>query len=277
VAQAEEKPEAVLELTGLDLELTAAPILEPGKKGAAVVIAAHDVSHLKALDRMKSRFVSDVSHELRTPITTIKLYAALICRSSPQKMREYLEMLVQEADRQAKLVEDILQISRIDAGRLEMEFRTTSLNELAAEVIASRRAAAEVQGLTLEYRPGESEPVAQVDPNRMMQALDNLVTNAIHYTLAGGEVMVSIDQERTDGRTWAVVAVADTGIGIPQDEMPHIFERFFRGERSRVMDVPGTGLGLAISREIVELHGGRITVKSQEDVGSTFAIWLPLG
>jgi signal transduction histidine kinase len=192
-------------------------------------------------------------------------------------MREYLEMLVQEADRQAKLVEDILQISRIDAGRLEMEFHTTSLNELAAEVVASHRAAAEVQKLTLGYRPARSEPAARVDPNRMMQALDNLVTNAIHYTLADGEVMVSVDQERTDGRVWAIMTVVDTGIGIPREELPHIFERFFRGERSRVMDVPGSGLGLAISREIVELHGGRITVKSREDEGSTFAIWLPLG
>jgi signal transduction histidine kinase len=276
VAQAEERSEAMLELTGLDLELTAAPILEPGMKGAAVVIAAHDVSHLRALDRMKSRFVSDVSHELRTPITTIKLYAALMQRSSPQKMREYLEMLVQEANRQAKLVEDILQISRIDAGRLEMEPHPTSLNELAAEVVASHRATADGQGLMLECRLAEQGPVALIDPNRVMQVLDNLVANSIHYTLAGGEVSVSVGEEGNDGRAWAVVTVADSGIGIPQDEMPHIFERFFRGERARLLDVPGTGLGLAISKEIVELHGGKITVESHVDQGSTFIIWLPI-
>ncbi len=276
VAQAEQRSEAVLELAELDLELTAAPILEPGMKGAAVVIAAHDISHLKALDRMKSRFVSDVSHELRTPITTIKLYAALMQRSSPQKMREYLEMLVQEADRQAKLVEDILQISRIDAGRLEMEPHLTSLNELAAEVVASHRATAEGQGLTLSCQLAEQEPVALVDPNRIMQVLDNLVANSIHYTLSGGEVVVSVSEEGENGRVRAVVTVADSGIGIPQEELPHVFERFFRGEHARLLDVPGTGLGLAISREIVELHGGGITVESREGVGSTFTIWLPV-
>ena len=276
VARAEERSEAVLELTGLDLELTAAPILEPGMKGAAVVIAAHDVSHLKSLDRMKSRFVSDVSHELRTPITTIKLYAALMQRSSSQKMHEYLEMLVQEADRQAKLVEDILQISRIDAGRLQMEPHPTSLNELAADVVASHRTTAEGRGLTLRCRLAKQRPVALVDPNRIMQVLNNLVANSIHYTPAGGEVIVSVSQEGEDGRAWAIVKVADSGIGIPQEEMPHIFERFFRGERARLLDVPGTGLGLAISKEIVERHGGRMTVESQADMGATFAVWLPV-
>jgi two-component system phosphate regulon sensor histidine kinase PhoR len=228
------------------------------------------------LDRMKSRFVSDVSHELRTPITTIKLYAALMRRSSPQKMREYLEMLVQEADRQAKLVEDILQISRIDAGRLEMEPHLTSLNELAAEVVASYRPTAEGQGLTLRCQLAEQGPVVLIDPNRIMQVLNNLVANSIHYTPTGGEVMVSVSEEGEDGRAWAVVTVVDTGIGIPQEEMPHIFERFFRGERARLLDVPGTGLGLAISREIVELHGGKMKVESHVDTGSAFAIWLPV-
>jgi signal transduction histidine kinase len=110
----------------------------------------------------------------------------------------------------------------------------------------------------------------------MMQVLESLVTNAIHYTLAEGEVVVSVNEERADGHVWAVVAVSDTGIGIPPEEMPHVFERFFRGERARLMDVPGTGLGLAISREIVELHGGRMMVESKVDEGSTFAIWLPV-
>ncbi|MBN1979775.1 MAG: GAF domain-containing protein [Anaerolineae bacterium] len=272
----EERSEEVLELTGLDLHLSASPILEQGTKKAAVVIAAHDISHLKALDRMKSRFISDVSHELRTPITTIKLYAALMRRSSPQKMREYLDMLTQEADRQAKLVEDILQISRIEAARLEMEAHPTNLNELAAEIVASRQTAAQERGLTLKCQVVEPGPQALVDPNRIMQVLNSLVTNAIDYTTAGGEVLVSVKEEATDSRAWAVLTVADTGIGISEEELPHIFDRFFRGEHPRLMGVPGTGLGLAISRDIVELHGGKITVESAVGAGSTFAVWLPV-
>jgi signal transduction histidine kinase len=274
--RAEERSEQVLELTGLDLHLSASPILEQGTKKVAVVIAAHDVSHLKALDRMKSRFISDVTHELRTPITTIKLYATLMRRSSPQKMREYLDILAQEADRQAKLVEDILQISRIEAARLEMEPHPTNLNELASEIVASRRAAAQEQGLVLTCQVEEPGPRAVVDPSRIMQVLNSLVTNAIDYTAAGGKVVVSVKEEATDSRVWATLTVADTGIGISEEELPHIFERFFRGERPQSMEVPGTGLGLAISKDIVELHGGKMTVESEVGVGSAFTVWLPV-
>jgi signal transduction histidine kinase len=274
--RAEERPEAVLELAGLDLELIASPIMEPRGKKSAIVVAVHDVSHLKALDRVKSRFVSDVSHELRTPITTIKLYAALMKKASPEKMGQYLEMLAQEADRQAQLVEGILQISRIDAGRLEMSPRPTSLNELGGQVVANHLALARERGLKLEYRLADPDPVALVDPDRMMQVLDNMVMNAINYTPTGGKVVVSTGRDEVDGRTWATATVMDTGIGIPADEVPQLFVRFFRGEQSRMMQVPGTGLGLAIVKEIVELHGGKVAVETQVGKGSTFTVWLPL-
>ncbi len=273
--RAEERPETVLELTGLDLELRAAPISQPGMEEEAAVVAVHDVSHLKALERVKSRFVSNVSHELRTPITTIKLYAALMQRQ-PQKWEEYLAPLAQEADRQARLVEDILQISRIDTGRLEMKPWPTSLNQLTEKIVASHEMLAQERGLTLEHHPAEPEPVALADPKRMTQVLNNLVENAIRYTPEGGQVVVSTGQEETEGRVWATATVADTGMGIPEEELPRIFERFFRGEEVRLMQISGTGLGLAIAKEIVELHGGRVTVESQVDVGTTFTIWLPL-
>lgn len=272
--RAEERPERVLELTGLDLELKAAPISGAGL-AAAVVVAIHDVSHLKALDRMKTRFVSNVSHELRTPITTIKLYASLMERS-PEKWEQYLVPLVQEAERQVRLVEDILQISHIDTGRMELKPRPTPLNELASEILTTHKGVAREYGLTLELRLSELGPVAQVDPNRMMQVLNNLVVNAIHYTPEGGRVVVSTGCEEIDGRTWAMVRVSDTGMGIPEEEMPRVFDRFFRGQAPRDMQISGTGLGLAIVKEIVDLHGGRVTVESQVGEGSTFAVWLPL-
>lgn len=274
--QAEQRLETVLELAGLDLELGAAPISGPGMDEAAAVNTVHDVSHLKALDRMKSRFVSNVSHELRTPITTIKLYAALMQRTPAARWGEYLDVLIKEADRQARLVEDILQISRIDSGRLEMRPRPTPLNELTDMAILNHRVMAEEQGLTLEHRPAKPEPLALVDPDRMTQVLANLVTNAIQYTPKGGKVVVSTDRVEAEGRIWATVAVADTGMGIPEEELPHIFERFFRGEQPRAMQVSGTGLGLAIAKEIVELQGGWVTVESEVGVGTIFTAWLPL-
>jgi len=380
--QAGEQPIEMLELTGLDLELNSALISEPkfalpsapafrhrpeepvlGKTAEeeealrhrpeepmlgkpAAVVAIHDVSHLKALDRMKTRFVTNISHELRTPITTIKLYAHLM-QQQPEKWKQHLETLAWEADHQARLVEDILQVSRIDAGRLEMKPRLISLNELTRAVVASRQVLAQERGLTLEHRSmlrrerlaersdfGEApvssaEPLSRtarpsrraveplmvlVDPERMKQVLDNLVGNGIRYTPEGGTVVVSTGTKEAEGRMWATVTVTDTGIGIPAEELPHIFERFFRGVEPRAMQLTGTGLGLSIAKEIVELHGGRVTVESpstgsgqapstlwlrsgqvpstefvpseaegaegpkagEQGIGSTFTVWLPL-
>jgi len=271
-------PVSLLELTGLDLELRAAPISEPGVEEAAAavaVVAIHDISALKALDRMKSRFVTNVSHELRTPVTTIKLYAYLM-RQKPEKREQYLDTLAQEADHLARLVEGILQISRIDAGRLDMNPQPTPLNELTEMAIIRHQALAQERGLTLEHHPAEPGPLALVDPQPLMQVLNNLVENGIYYTPEGGKVLVSTGQEEAEGRVWATVTVADTGMGIPEEELPRTFERFFRGEKPWLMQISGTGLGLAIVEEIVELHGGRVTVESQVDVGTTFTVWLPL-
>lgn len=287
--RAEERPETVLELAGLDLELSAAPVVGEGVSEPGAVVAVHDVSHLKALDRIKSRFITNVSHELRTPITTIKLYTALMWRQ-PEKWQEYLEVLEQEANHQVQLIEGILQVSRIDTGRLELKPQPTSLNELVKVAVANHQSLAQERGLTLEHRLIEplsstdtlannistGPPMALVDPQQIAQVLNNLIANAIRYTPEGGKVMVSVVREEVDGRPWATVAVADTGIGIPEEELSRIFERFFRGERPRKMQVSGTGLGLTIVKEIVELHGGWVTVESRADEGSTFTVWLPL-
>jgi len=273
-----------LELTGLDLELSGAlisgvaddeEVAQPVPGEPYAVVAIHDVTHLKALDRMKNRFVTNISHELRTPVTTIKLYAHLM-RQQPEKWDHYLDVLVQEAGHQAQLVEDILQISRIDAGRIGMAPRPVSLSELTEAAVTNRRVLAWDRGLALEHCPVEPDPVVLVDPDRMMQVLNNLLENAIRYTPEEGKVVVSTAVEEADGRMWATATVEDTGIGIPEAELSHIFERFFRGVKPRSMQISGTGLGLAIVKEIVELHGGRVSVESQEGVGSKFTAWLPL-
>lgn len=275
VLRAAECPACMLELKGCDLELRAALISEQGTERAKAVVAIHDVSHLKALDRMKTRFVSNVSHELRTPVTTILLYATLM-QQNPDKWEQYLDTLMREARHQADLVEDILQISQIDAGRLEMELRPTFLNELTEATTVNHQMLAQDRGVTLEHRPAEPGPVALVDSQRMMQVLNNLVENAVRYTIPGGRVTVWTGEERINGRMWATATVTDTGIGIPEEEFPHIFERFFRGNGPREIEATGTGLGLAIIKEVVALHGGRVEVESEVDVGTTFTIWVPL-
>lgn len=273
VERAEGKPQAVLELTGMDLELTASPISEPGSEAAAV-IAIHDVSHLKALDRMKTHFVSSVSHELRTPVTTILLYVKLM-QQNPDRWDEYLDTLMWEAKHQARLVEDIMEISRIDAGRLELKTQVLSINDLVEEITYNRQVLAQESGLVLEYRPFERALETVADRRRVVQVLDKLVENAVRYTPEGGNVIVLTGEEVVEGRVWATVTVKDSGIGIPEEDLPHIFERFFRGHGEEQIENSGTGLGLAIVREIVELHGGRVTVESAAGMGTIFTVWLP--
>jgi len=178
VTRAEEQPVEILELTGLDLELSAALVVgEEAEKPTAAVVDIHDVSHLKSLDRMKSRFTTNISHELRTPITTIKLYVYLM-QHHPEKREQYLDVLAREADHQVRLIEDILEISRLDTGRIEMKPRPTPLNKLTEITVVRHLELAQEQGLTLEHHPAEPGPVTMVDPERIVQALSNLVRAA---------------------------------------------------------------------------------------------------
>jgi signal transduction histidine kinase len=277
--QVDEMPTTMLELTGLDLELGAAPVMEQGAdKPLGVVVDIHDVSHLREIDRMKTMFINNVSHELRTPIATIQLYAHLMRRTSSEKAewRRYLDTLVQETDRQAQLGEDILHISNIYSGRLELDLHSVSLNKLAEAVIVDYQAIAHERGVRLEQRLAESDSTTLVDPEQMQMVLNNLVSDAIYYTPGGGWVAVSTGQKETDGHIWATVTVSDTGEAIPEEDRPHVFERFFRKEEPLSVRVTETGLRLMIVKGIVELHRGRVTVESTNGVGATFTIWLPL-
>jgi PAS domain S-box-containing protein len=277
--QAEAAPELALELAALDLELRAAPVVENGaQEPATAVVSIHDVSHLKAIDRMRTTFITNISHELRTPVTTIQAYAYLIQRTSPEdkKWNQYMQIMLQEVDRQVQLVRDILCISRIYAGRLEIVPRPTSLNELTEAAVATHRSLAQERELVVVYRPVDPSPLLLVDPQQMMLVLNNLVDDAIRYTQAGGQVMVSTGQTEVEGRVWATVTVSDTGERIPAEDLLHIFERFFREEEPRSVRVFDTGLRLMILWEIVALHDGWVTVESGEREGTTFTIWLPL-
>jgi signal transduction histidine kinase len=197
-------------------------------------------------------------------------------RRRSDRQEEFLDLLTQEAEHLARVVQTILGISRMDAGRLEMEPCPTALNELIENAVASHQVLAQDRGLTLEIHLRGTGPVALVDPERMIQVLDNLIDNALQYTLAGGKIVVSTGTQQAQDRTWATVQVSDTGIGIPAEELPHIFDRFFRGDEPRSRQISGTGLGLSIAKEIVELHGGQVTVDSEEGIGSTFTAWLPV-
>jgi two-component system phosphate regulon sensor histidine kinase PhoR len=224
---------------------------------------------LQELDRLKSKFVSDVSHELRTPITALSLNVDLLEHGKPEKRQQYLQAIRQQVKREAQLLEDILNLSRLELGADKVQFAPVALNTLIAQVVAVHHPAAEAKNLMLTFTPASELPVVQGEENQLAQVITNLVGNAINYTTTGG-IGVSTRSNEHD----VVIEVSDTGLGIAPEDMPHLFERFYRSRRTR--DIRGTGLGLAITKEIVDLHDGRIEVDSTVGVGTTFKVYLPL-
>lgn len=275
VQHPDERPDRFVELTGLDLELRAAPVSGAATGQEAVVVAVHDVSHLRALDRMRSQFISDVSHELRTPVAAIRLYTSLLETSSPDRRATYFQSLRQEIARLSRLVESILQIARIEAGRVELNPHTVDLNLLVSSTASAFAQEAAAKGLELTCQTTGVPLPVHIDSHWLNLAIEKLVDNAIMYTPAG-RIHLSNTAEQVEQKHWAVFVVEDTGIGIPQSELSAIFDRFFRGEEARTRQIAGSGLGLTIAKRVLELHGGQIAVESAPGQGTRVTVRLPL-
>jgi signal transduction histidine kinase len=226
-------------------------------------------------DRLKTQFVADVSHELRTPLTNIRLYLELLNYGNPDRQQDYMDTLNRETDRLVTLIEDLLAISRLDAGTAMPELAELNLNDLAQPLVRDRARMLAEKRLDLTFEPEEDLPTVRADERMLSQVLANLVTNAMNYTPGGGQIRIQTQSRQEEGQRWVTLSVHDTGIGIPEKEQGRVFERFFRGAASRDLGIPGTGLGLAICKEILDRHEGRITMRSTPREGSTFTIWLP--
>lgn len=268
--------EMVVEVQGRSYQPLASRFqIEPEKSGQIIVF--RDVTRFRELDKMKSQFVSDVSHELRTPLTNLTIYLDLIANiADAPKRQSYLETLRRETARLTHLIEGLLTISRLDAGRTPIHMKPVDICQLISELVQDRAALAASQGLTLNILSGATPtlPLAQADALLLSQCISNLLTNAINYTPAGGTISLQAGETSDSQGQWVTATVSDTGMGIPADELPHIFERFFRGSASRTMAAPGTGLGLAIAHEITNRMNAKITVESQPGQGSAFTLWL---
>jgi GAF domain-containing protein len=236
---------------------------------------AEALEQAKEADRLKTQFVADVSHELRTPLTNIRLYLELIGQANRERFAEYLETLNRETERLVDLIEDLLAISRLDAGTHPPQPASLDLNELARGLVADRKRLFDERRLEVTFLPDDQLPSVMADERMLSQVVANLMTNAMHYTLPGGQVSIGTEVTVDDGARWVTLRVSDTGLGIPVEEVDHVFERFYRGTASRRMGTPGTGLGLSICKEILDRHKGRISVLSRVGEGSTFTIWLP--
>jgi signal transduction histidine kinase len=232
---------------------------------------------LKELDYLKSDFVSNVSHELRTPLTAIKGAVDLMLReiAGPltEKQTHYLTRVRSNTQHLAALINDLLDLSKIESGRIEVKFSRVSLNGLVHEVVEGLRPVAAEKVIVLEATIREPSTLVWADRDKINQVLMNLIGNAIKFTPVQGRVTVSASR---NGEESVQVSVSDTGPGVPPDEKEKIFAKFYQIAEVNGENPKGTGLGLAISKALVELHGGKIWVESEEGHGSTFSFTLPL-
>jgi len=256
---------------GVELDVTVAP-LAGEHRSEGTVVTLRDVTDERRLERARRDLVANVSHELKTPIAALKGFLELLEGDVAERhRREFLASMTQETDRLERLVEEQLQLARLDAGALPLERERVDLAELASVVVAPRIPLAARDGVTLSAPAGDGPPVdVDIDPARVEQILLILLDNAMRHTPSGGRVEVVVGRDGQD----ATLAVRDTGEGIPADAQPFVFDRFYRGDPSR--EGRSAGLGLAIARGLAEAHKGGIDLVSSPGDGSTFTLRLPL-
>jgi len=236
--------------------------------------SAHVVAHYQELEETQEQFVSNVSHELRTPMASIRVLAdSLIGQQNlPEEVyQEFLSDISTEIDRESRIIDDLLSMSRLDKGTNVMNFGTLSVNDLLLGVLKTVKPLAEKNNVNLVYESFRNV-TADVDEVKMIQALSNLVENGIKYNHPGGEVRVSLDSDHE----YFYIRISDTGSGIPEEALSRVFDRFYRVDKARSRETGGTGLGLPITKQIVVLHGGAIRVDSKENEGTTFTLRLPI-
>jgi PAS domain S-box-containing protein len=255
-------------------DVTSLKILERERVGHLRQLREKNIQ-LQDLDQLKSRFVSNVSHELRTPLAVIKLYATLARKGRPEKQVHYLQTIEQETHRLETMVENILDLTRMDRQSLRVNPELLAPGEIIAQVLLVYQEAANKQAVELRNRVRGTLPPLWADKNHLIQMLTNLVDNALKYTPRGGQVWVATREIDTSGPRMLEIAVGDSGIGIPEDEQGRVFDRFYRGSNN-TPGTTGTGLGLAIVEELMLQHGGKVTLRSQPGEGSVFALQFPL-
>lgn len=250
--------------------------LENKRSTAGAVVVLHEITDLRRLEQVRKDFVANVSHELRTPLTAIQGFAETLLNGAledPQNNRRFVEIIRNHASRLARLTDDLLDLSKIEAGKLPINLQSVDVNALIAPAVDLVRHRATRKGVSLTFiRPPTGFPAVKADAGLIQEVLRNLLDNAVQYTLTGGSIEISA---KLNG-SFAVITVADTGIGIPQAEHRRIFERFYRVDAARSREAGGTGLGLAIAKHIVEAHGGQIWVDSAVGSGSKFHFSVPL-
>ena len=247
--------------------VTAAPVR--AAEASSAVLVLHDITELRRLERVRRDFVANVSHEFKTPLTAIQGFAETLLGGAlddKANRKRFVEIIREHARRLARLTDDLLKLSRIEAGRLDLESRPVSVAGLVNGCVETARLNAESRGLRIAVELPEGLPPVRGDAVQLDEVLQNLIDNALQYTPSGGRIDVTAYSNGHE----VIFTVADTGIGIPESDLERIFERFYRVDAARSREAGGTGLGLSIARHIVDAHGGRIWVESAVGQGSRF-------
>ncbi|MCX5810579.1 MAG: ATP-binding protein, partial [Proteobacteria bacterium] len=234
------------------------------------IVLLHDITDFKNLERMKKEFIANISHELRTPLTAIKGFVETLEDEEDVKNKRYLEIIKRHADRLIHIVGDLLLLSENEEKGAELELEEVSLKNIIENVLKIFENRAKEKNININVTIQDTLPFIQADPFKLEQMFINLIDNAIKYT-EEGEITISI----TENNGLIVINVRDTGIGISNEYLPRIFERFYVVDKSRSKRLGGTGLGLSIVKHIVNLHGGTIDVESTPGKGTQFIITLP--
>ena len=260
---------------GRVLSVTLAPYGALDGKGGVIAVL-HDITEQRRLDDARREFVANVSHELRTPLTNSRSYTETLLDAAGDipldTEKQFLGVISSESERMARIVTDLLTLSRLDYGRMELRMTRFSLSALLHKVADAMKFTAEDSGHELTVDAPDSLPEITGDRERIEQVVVNILSNAVKYTPSGGHIRLAACE---GGKNTVRITVQDDGIGIPAEDVPRLFERFYRVDKARSRAAGGTGLGLAIAKEIVEKHGGHIELASEYGKGTTVHITLP--
>jgi len=274
IAAARDRGSASTELSPRSADGRALVVRVRPVAGGVTWVVLEDVSELRRLQRIRAEFVDNLSHELRTPITNVNLLAEMLGRDAdqlPPRARERVERIQVEAAHLAQMASELLDLASIESGQ-RLLIADVDLADVARDQADRLRVFAERQGVRLVVEGPPTAPPVRGDAERLGQALLNLIHNAVKFSEPGDQVTVRV----LPGSDTVVVEVVDEGAGIPRADVDRVFERFYKVDRARQRGAGGTGLGLAIVRHVAEAHGGRVTVISEEGVGSTFSVEIPL-